>query len=101
MDEGEVPASLRDTPLPEHRARPGMELRTDCGRYPILDLTHDNCLVEVKGHATLRGYADIYDGDIQTSRCLILWSEPEGAYVRLSFKRNTLARSTPPADFAL
>lgn len=89
------------TPVPEHRARPGMELRTDSGRYKIIDLGRDTCLIEVPEHAHLRGYADIYDGEEQVAHCLIMLTEPEGSYLRCGFKRHTPARKTPPVDFPL
>lgn len=96
----DVPA--KDAPIFEHRARAGMELRTEeGGRFPILDIAHDNCLIEMTGHAHLRGYADIFDKGELTARCLIVLAEPEGAYVRCGFKRRTTARNTPPVDFPL
>ncbi|WP_424932171.1 hypothetical protein [Amaricoccus macauensis] len=96
---GDVPAP--ESPILEHRAKPGMELRTDKGAFPILDLAHDDCLIEMNGPGHLRGYADIFEGDKLKARCLIVMTEPEGSYVRCGFKRRTDVRDTPPVDFPL
>jgi hypothetical protein len=97
--EGAIPAT--EGPILEHRVRPGLELRTASGRFPIIDLRHDTCLIENRGHLQLRGYADIYEGENQKARCLIVLVEPDGDFVRCGFKHNTPARSTPPVDFPL
>jgi hypothetical protein len=91
----------RDPPALEHRARPGMELRTDSGCYRILDIRRNDCLIEMTENAVLRGYADIYEDGEQIARCLIVLTKPEGAYLRCGFKQRTEARSSPAVDFPL
>jgi hypothetical protein len=85
----------------ERRAAPGLVLMTGRGRYRILDLGPDSCLIEAPGREGLRGYADIYQGDRQMARCLIVLAAAEGNLQRCVFKRRTDARSAPPPDFAV
>jgi hypothetical protein len=69
-------------------------------RFPILQLTDDSCLIEAPDSATLRGYADIYDGDRHLAQCLIVFASPDGELLRCSFKRRTPFRVSPPPDYA-
>jgi len=85
----------------EHRASPGMVLRTAHDGYRILDIGADSCLVEAPRGGVTRGYADIYQGERQVERCLIVLTETEGSMQRCTFKQRTVARATPPADFAV
>jgi hypothetical protein len=78
-----------------------MVLRTGSGTFRIVDLAADGCLLEASAPASaLRGYADIYDGEEQVARCLIVLTGPEGDHLRCSFKRRTAARAAPPEDYA-
>jgi hypothetical protein len=78
-----------------------MVLRTGSGSFRILDLAADSCLIEAPGGtAELRGFADIYDGELQVARCLIVLAGPEGDLLRCAFKRRTSVRAAPPEDFA-
>ena len=53
---------LQPGPLARRPVRPGLVLEAGTRRFPILDLTSDSCLIEAPDSATLRGYADIFDG---------------------------------------
>lgn len=85
----------------ERRAAPGMVLRTAHEGYRILDIGPDSCLVEAPPRGVTRGYADIYHGDRQLERCLIVLAETEGPLQRCHFKRRTVARAAAPPDFAV
>lgn len=96
---GDTPGS--EPPRPDHRTGLAMELRAAGERFRIVTLGHDDCLIEATGHGPMRGYADIFEGDKLTARCLIVVSEPKGDYIRCGFKRRTVVRNTPPVDFPL
>jgi hypothetical protein len=87
--------------LDRRPTRPGLVLEAGSWRFPIVDLTGESVLIEARDSATLRGYADIYDGDRHVAQCLIVLAAPEGALLRCSFKRRTPFRLDPPADYAL
>ena len=72
-----------------------------CGtrRYPILSLGQDGCLIDAPGGSTLRGFADILDGERLVATCLIVLAAPDGPHLRCSFKRCTAPRSASPADY--
>lgn len=84
----------------ERRASPGMVLKTAREGYRILDIGRESCLVEAPAGGVTRGYADIYLGDRQVARCLIVLAAAEGRLQRCHFKRRTDARAAPPPDFA-
>jgi hypothetical protein len=86
--------------LARRALRPGLVLQAGTRRFAILDLTRDSCLIEARDSATLRGYADIYDGDRHVAQCLIVLADPEGELLRCAFKRLTPFRLDPPADYA-
>lgn len=80
--------------------RPGLVLEAGTRRFPILELGPDSCLIEASDSATLRGYADIYDGGRHLAQCLLVVAAPEGDLLRCAFKRRTPFRLAPPADYA-
>lgn len=82
------------------QARPGLVLEAGTRRFPIFKLSADSCLIMAPDSATLRGYADIYEGDRHLAQCLILLAAPEGEFLRCSFKRRTAFRLDPPQDYA-
>ncbi len=82
-------------------ARPGLVLAAGTRRIPILELGRDSCLIEAPDSATLRGYADIFDGERHVAECLIVLAAPEGDLLRCSFKRRTPFRLDPPTDYAV
>ncbi len=77
-----------------------MRLESGNRRFPILSLGPDGCLIEAPDGARLRGFADIFDGEIHVATCLIVLAAPEGPFLRCTFKRRTVPRTAPPADFA-
>jgi hypothetical protein len=87
--------------VPEHPAGSKMVLKTSSDTFRIVDLADDTCLVEVGGHAPMRGFADIYDGQRLVEHCLIMGAEIERGLMRCAFKQRTRAREHPPRDFAL
>jgi len=91
---------LQSGPLARRAVRPALVLEAGTRRFPILDLTADSCLIEAPDSATLRGYADIYDGERHLSQCLIMLAAPEGDLLRCTFKRRTAFRLDPPRDYS-
>lgn len=89
-----------DIPAPRRRARPGLVLAAGTRRFPILELASDSCLIAAHDSATLRGYADIYDGDAHVAKCLIVIAAPEGDLLRCAFKQRAPFRLEPPLDYA-
>jgi hypothetical protein len=77
-----------------------LSLRVGTGRFPILTQTEESCLIFAPGVPRLRGYADIYEGEIHRARCLLVLSEPEGGFIRLTWKRYTPVLAAPPTDYA-
>lgn len=77
-----------------------LTLRIGEARYPIIDQDGQSCLVLAPEGIRLRGFADIYEGEIHRDRALILLSEPEGEFVRLTWKRRSPVLPGPPGDFA-
>jgi hypothetical protein len=77
-----------------------MLLESGTRRYPILSLAPESCLIEAPDGATLRGFADIFEGERHVASCLIVLAAPEGANLRCFFKRRTAPRAGPPRDFA-
>lgn len=92
---------VQPRPLARRAVRPGLVLAAGTRRFAILDLTQDSCLIEAPDSATLRGYADIYDGERHLSQCLLVLAAPEGDLLRCSFKRRTAFRIDPPQDYVL
>ena len=87
-------------PLARRALRPGLVLEAGTRRFPILALSGESCLIEAADSATLRGYADIYEGERHLAQCLIVLAAPEGDLLRCSFKRRTAFRLDPPQDYA-
>ncbi len=85
---------------PRRALRPGLVLEAGTRRFPILALSGESCLIEAADSATLRGYADIYEGERHLAQCLIVVAAPEGDLLRCSFKRRTAFRLDPPQDYA-
>ena len=46
-----------------------MLLESGTRRYPILSLAAESCLIEAPDGATLRGFADIFDGERHVATC--------------------------------
>jgi hypothetical protein len=92
---------MDERPIPTATAK-AHGLRLECGsrRYPILFLDPESCLIEAPEAARLRGFADILDGERLVATCLIVLATPEGPWLRCTFKRRTVPRTTPPPDFA-
>jgi hypothetical protein len=82
------------------RAGRAMLLESGARRYPILALAAESCLIEAPDGASLRGYADIFEGERHVATCLVVLAAPEGPYLRCFFKRRTAPRADPPRDFA-
>lgn len=91
---------VRPADLWQATAASRLTIRIGSGRYPILSRTGESCLILASGPSPLRGYADIYEGDVHRARCLLVLSEPEGDFIRLTWKRYTLVVDAPPSDFA-
>jgi hypothetical protein len=77
-----------------------MRLESGARRYPIVALGVESCLIAAPEGTAPRGFADIFDGERHVATCLIVLAAPEGPYLRCTFKRRTIPRSAPPADFA-
>lgn len=77
-----------------------LSLRVGAGRYSIRSLAGGTCLIFAPGLPRLRGYADIYEGEVHRARCLLVLSEPEGDFIRVTWKRCTPVLAGPPSDFA-
>lgn len=76
-------------------------LESGTRRFPILSLGPEGCLIEApEGVGRLRGFADILEGERLVATCLVVLAAPEGPYLRLTFKRRTVPRSAPAADYA-
>lgn len=75
-------------------------LRIGAGRYPIVSQAGGTCLIFAPEMPRLRGFADIYEGEVHRARCLFVLSEPEGDFIRLTWKRYTPVLAGPPSDFA-
>jgi hypothetical protein len=93
--------------MEEHRIaigenRPVRLLTLECGprAYPIVSCSRDSCLIESPDGSMPRGLVDIFDGQRHVAHCLIVLAAPEWPYLRCFFKRRTLSRVSPPADFA-
>jgi hypothetical protein len=89
-----------DIPTPRRPSRPGLVLAAGTRRFPIVELANDSCLIAAQDSATLRGYADIYDGDMHIAKCLIVVAAPEGDLLRCAFKQRAPFRLVPPLDYA-
>jgi hypothetical protein len=70
------------------------------GRFPIVAIGPESCLVEIPEGAVPRGLVDIFDGERHLAHCLIVLAAPEWPYLRCFFKRRTASRLHPPPDFA-
>jgi hypothetical protein len=84
----------------ERRRAPRLTLRMGGRRFPILVDGRQDCLIAAASPVALRGYADIYEGEIHRARCLVVLSAPEGEFLRLTFKLRTNVTAEPAADFA-
>ena len=80
--------------------RRALLLESGTRRFPIVSIGPDDCLIEAPAGAGPRGFADILDGERLVATCLVVLAAPEGVYVRCTFKRRTVPRTVPPADFA-
>jgi hypothetical protein len=82
--------------------RPVRHLMLECGggRFPIVAISAESCLIEVPDGTTPRGFVDIFDGERHVETCLIVLAAPEWPYLRCFFKRRTASRLDPPRDFA-
>lgn len=69
-------------------------------RFSIVSLRPDSCLIDAPDGGSPRGFADILDGERLVATCLIVLAAPEGRYVRCTFKRRTIPRSEPAADYS-
>jgi hypothetical protein len=74
----------------------------ECGRrrFPVIEIASDGCLIEPGDGGVPRGLVDIFDGERHMAQCLIVLAEPQGRYLRCTFKRWTPSRLGPPQDFA-
>jgi len=77
----------------------GLALESGGRRYPVVSLGTESCLIAADEGAVLRGFADILDGERLVATCLIVLAAPEGDCLRCTFKRRTIPRSVPAADY--
>ena len=82
------------------RAARGGSLAIGGSRYPIVSEDATSCVIEGPPDLRIRGHADIYDGERHRAHCLVVLSEREGAFLRVIYKRRTVARTEPPPDYA-
>ena len=75
-------------------------MECDTGRFPVVAMASEGCLIETPDGAVPRGFVDIFDGATHVAQCLIVLAAPEGPYLRCVFKRRTASRLDPPRDFA-
>ncbi|MEP5633000.1 MAG: hypothetical protein ABJP79_14050 [Tateyamaria sp.] len=75
-----------------------LRLSVDGNTYPVLRMWKTGFAVDVDIAPTLRGFADLYDGSIHLSQCLIVASEKDGDEVKFEFKRLTAVSTAPAID---
>ena len=75
-------------------------MKSGRGRFPVVAIGAESCLIEAAVGTAPRGLVDIYDGERHVAECLIVLAAPEGPFLRCLFKRRTASRLDPPPDFA-
>jgi hypothetical protein len=93
---------MEERPIDAGDRRRGHQLVMESGRgrFPVVAMGSDSCLVEVPEGTAPRGVVDTFDGDKHVAHCLIVLAAPEGPFLRCIFKRRTAPRLDPPRDFA-
>jgi len=65
----------------------------------VVSLGTESCLIAADEGAVLRGFADILDGEHDQAGGDQPLAAPEGDCLRCTFKRRTIPRSVPAADY--
>ena len=99
MDERPAAFDIPGERAPGEKGR-ALTLVSGARRFPILSFGPLGCLIAAPAGVGLRGFADILEGERLVATCLVVLAAPEGDYVRCTFKRRTVPRTEPPADFA-
>ena len=76
-----------------------MSVRFDNIFYPILKFSEKSFSIQASHKVKLRGLVDIFLNNKHTYQALIIASESRGDVIDFTFKRNTVAQSTPALDF--
>lgn len=100
MEEFSIAGPGGERPAPRRGRRRALSLEIGRSRFPILSLDADSCTIETPPATTLRGYANVLDGENLLALCLITLAGAEGRGQRVVFKQWTEARRDPPADYA-
>lgn len=87
-------AALREQSLRKSRLRVGAGTE----RHAVIRCWSDGFAVP-PGTPRLRGFVDLYDGEIHLAHCLIVASEEEAGEMRYDYKQVTIPADRPAADF--
>ena len=84
------------------QARKSRRLRLRVGErtVPVLRLWDDGFALAAETAEPIRGLVDIYDGEKQLARCLIVASRLENRELVFEYKHATEPTDRPPRDFA-
>lgn len=93
-----VTDALASKAVSARRARASYTVRAGDRRMPVTELASDGFVIKADGRPPLRGYADVFLGDDQVLRGLVICSWAEGGLVGYEFKRGT-TDGTVPVDY--
>lgn len=68
--------------------------------YPVIEFRSAGFALEKGNAPNLRGLVDLYRGGEHLYQCLIVASQEDGDLMRYEFKRQTVAATKAPLDYA-
>lgn len=94
----EVQAGLDSARLQSLKSASRLRLSADGVTHPVLRMWKTGFSM-LSDAPHMRGYVDLYDGEIHLFQCLIVASDEEEGEMRYEFKRLTAVSEGPALDF--
>jgi hypothetical protein len=95
----EVQAGLDKARLASMKSASRLRLSVDGRFHRVLRMWKTGFSVQADSAPQLRGFVDLYDGEIHLFQCLIVASDEENGEMKYEFKRLTAVSQKPPLDF--
>lgn len=96
----EIQAGLDNARIVAQKRASRLRVRVDGATHPVLRLWKSGFAVEASTPA-LRGFVDVYDGEVHLFQCLIMTSADDAGERQYEFKRATAIADRAALDFEL
>ncbi|MEO0391541.1 MAG: hypothetical protein AAF218_11470 [Pseudomonadota bacterium] len=95
----DVQTGLDNARMQRLRSRSRLRLRVGGQTHPVLRMWKTGFTVALETAPNLRGFVDLYEGEVHLFQCLIIAAQEDGLEMSYEFKRATAISTSQPLDF--